>query len=182
MHFLKHKITKTILIVLIFLYSAFSYGQNHLKSNNTSASYVCLPCGRDCDKILSDTPGICASCHMRLVKKSSINFNSILPDQVSGYLKNHPNTVLLDVRTREEFEGRAEPNYGTLKNAINIPLQELESHLAGISKLKNNHIIVYCSHSHRSEVASYLLSQNGFNYILNMSGGISTFHASEMKK
>ncbi|GAC1421694.1 MAG: hypothetical protein NVS1B13_08270 [Flavisolibacter sp.] len=119
---------------------------------------------------------------MKLVKKSSIIFYDILPDQISSYLKIHPNTILLDVRTREEFEGRGEPNFGTLKNAINIPLQELDGQLASISNLKNKHIIVYCSHSHRSQIASYLLSQNGFTHILNMSGGISTIQSSEMKK
>ena len=179
---MKHTIIKTFLIVLIICYTQDLNSQNELKPNKTRGSFVCLPCGHDCDKILSDTPGTCASCHMRLVKKSSIVFNHIFPDQISDYLKYHPNTVLLDVRTREEFEGRAEPNFGTLKNAINIPLQELENQLAGISHLKNKPIIVYCSHSHRSEVASYLLSQNGFNHILNMSGGISTIKSSEMKK
>jgi rhodanese-related sulfurtransferase len=60
-----------------------------------------------------------------------------------------------------------------LKKAINIPIQELESRISEISRYKNQEIIVYCSHSHRSPQASYLLTQNGFKDIINMSGGMS---------
>jgi len=90
--------------------------------------------------------------------------------------------MLLDVRTKEEFEGQANPDFGTLKNAINIPIQILENKLGDIKKYKNREIIVYCSHSHRSPQASYLLTQNGFTHVINMSGGMSTLEKSDCKK
>jgi len=62
---------------------------------------------------------------MPLIKKTSITFKTIAPSALHNYIKTHPNVVLLDVRTKEEFEGKADPNFGTLKNAINIPVQEL---------------------------------------------------------
>jgi rhodanese-related sulfurtransferase len=61
-----------------------------------------------------------------------------------------------------------------LKNAINIPIQELENRISEISRYKNQEIIVFCSHSHRSPQASYILTQNGFKDIINMTGGMST--------
>lgn len=90
--------------------------------------------------------------------------------------------VLLDVRTKEEFEGAADPNYGSLKNAINIPIDELENRIKSIDHLKNKEIIVYCSHSHRSPRASYLLNQKGFKKVTNMSGGMSMLKDGDCKK
>jgi rhodanese-related sulfurtransferase len=144
--------------------------------------YQCLPCGNDCDRANYDKPGECEHCHMALVKGSSITFKSIEPSTICDYIKNHPAAILLDVRTKEEFEGKADPNFGTLKNAINIPVQELESRLSGISNLKNKEILVYCSHSHRSPRASYMLTQNGFTNVTNMAGGMSVVTDVECKK
>jgi rhodanese-related sulfurtransferase len=109
---------------------------------------------------------------MPLVKKSTITFKTIQPSAICSYVNKHPWVVLLDVRTKEEFAGKADPNFGTLKNAINIPIQELESRLSEIGTLKKKEIIVYCSHSHRSPQASYLLTQNGFINVMNMEGGM----------
>ena len=83
-----------------------------------------MPCGLDCDKAVFDKAGKCSKCQMELVKSSSIIFKSIKPNSICSYIKSHPKTILLDVRTKEEFEGKADPDFGTLKNAINIPIQE----------------------------------------------------------
>lgn len=141
--------------------------------------YQCLPCGYDCDKEIHDKPGICAHCQMELVPVASITFKSITPNELCAYLKAHPKTILLDVRTKEEFEGRADPNFGTLKNALNIPIQELEARLAALEKYKQKEILVFCSHSHRSPRASYLLTQHGFKKVTNMAGGMSVMPASD---
>jgi rhodanese-related sulfurtransferase/DNA-directed RNA polymerase subunit RPC12/RpoP len=166
-----------LVINFICIFTANSFEQPAKKTLAKSAEqYVCPPCGNDCDKIVYDKPGTCPHCQMQLVKKSSITFGSIEPSQVRHYIRLHPDVVLLDVRTKEEFEGKADPNYGTLKNAINIPVQELQNRLSELSYLKKKKIIVYCSHSHRSATASYLLTQNGFPNVLNMSGGMSVVH------
>ena len=135
--------------------------------------YVCLPCGQDCDKTIHAKAGTCTVCNMQLVKRSTVTFKTISPENICDYIAANPGVVLLDVRTREEFEGRANPDFGTLKNAINIPIQELEKRLTEIDSLKNKELIVYCSHSHRSPRASYLLTQNGFNHVSNLSVGMS---------
>jgi rhodanese-related sulfurtransferase len=135
--------------------------------------WVCLPCGQDCDNTIHEQAGTCTACNMQLVKRSAIIFKTISPAEICNYISAHPNVVLLDVRTREEFEGRANPDFGTLKNAINIPIQELEKRLPEIDSLKNKELIVFCSHSHRSPRASYLLTQNGFTNVTNMSVGMS---------
>jgi rhodanese-related sulfurtransferase len=131
-----------------------------------------MPCGQDCDKKVYNEPGHCPGCGMVLVTRSSISFGSIEPDDLCDYIAKNPNIVLLDVRSPREFEGKSHPDYGTLKNAINIPIQELDSRMDELDKYKDKEIIVYCSHSQRSSQASYLLVQNGFRKVTNMAKGL----------
>ena len=138
--------------------------------------YVCIPCGSDCDKETFSKPGECMHCHMPLVRKSTITFKNISPASVCDVMTKKPGTVLLDVRSPEEFNGTAQDNFGRLKGAINVPVQDLESRLDELSKYKDKDIIVYCSHSHRSPRASYILTQHGFNHVTNMEGGMSVWN------
>jgi len=52
-------------------------------------------------------------------------------------------------------------------------VQELEKDISTLAPYKDREIIVYCSHSHRSPRASYILTQNGFSNVTNMAGGMS---------
>ena len=110
---------------------------------------------------------------MPLVKKSEIRFKNIEPSELCAYIRENPQTVLLDVRTKAEFEGKVEPELGSLKHAINIPIQDLESKISQLTNYKNREIIVYCSRSHRSPQASYILNQKGFRRVINLAGGLS---------
>ena len=161
-----------ILIALIAMIS-MSFAQ--------TGEYQCMPCGNGCDKESFDKPGNCPHCNMQLVKKSTVNFKTIKPAEVCSYIAQHPDVVLLDVRTKDEFEGKTD-DFGTLKNAINIPIQDLESRVGELKEAKNKEIIVYCSYSKRSPRASYFLTQNGFKDVTNMEGGMSTMTDKSCKK
>src|SRR5687768_8159017 len=99
---------------------------NICTAQQAESQYQCLPCGQDCDNHTYTKPGSCPHCQMTLVKKSTVTFKTISPEAICKYVSAHPSVILLDVRTREEFEGRHDPNFGTLKNAINIPIQEID--------------------------------------------------------
>jgi len=43
-----------------------------------------------------------------------------------------------------------------------LPVQELEAKIELLAAYKDKEIIVYCSRSHRSPMASYIITQNGF--------------------
>jgi len=116
---------------------AGTYGKN-----DTAVQYQCTPCGYECDAAVHNAAGTCTHCQMPLVKKSTVNFRSFTPAELCQYIKDHPAVTLLDVRTREEFAGRTTPDFGTLKNALNIPVQELEGRLAELQNLKGKEIIV----------------------------------------
>lgn len=170
------------LTILFFLGSFLTVHIITYSFSGDQDQYQCLPCGQECDKIIYAASGQCTHCNMRLVKQSSITFENISPTEICTYIAKNPEVILLDVRTKEEFEGKHDPDFGTLKNAINIPVQELEHRLSEIRAYKNKEIIVFCSHSHRSPQASYLLTQNGFIHVSNMSGGMSVLRDNSCKK
>jgi rhodanese-related sulfurtransferase len=158
-------------LLLLFILSAGYFGmQGH-------EEYVCLPCGQECDSKIYSKSGTCSACGMELVKKSTIKFTTIDLGEMCKRIAANSSIVLLDVRTPGEFNGstREAPSFGHFKNAININVKELEGRINELSKYKNSEIVVYCSHSHRSPRASYLLGTQGFTNVKNMSGGVSMF-------
>ena len=137
----------------------------------TDTVFTCMPCGSFCDTIKYKQPGICPHCNMPLVAASSIVHKNMDPQELC--ILDEEKVLFLDVRTKDEFDGNAEDKFGAIKNAVNIPVQELATRMEELKQFKNRKIIVYCSHSHRSPRASYMLTQNGFKDVVNMSGGMS---------
>lgn len=92
--------------------------------------------------------------------------------QISGL--NREETILLDVRTVEEFK------IGTIEGAINIPLDELRARLTELSQ--NRTIIVFCGVGLRGYLACRILSQLGFSSTANLSGGYKTYQYATQKQ
>lgn len=174
---MKNAILFTAFAVLAFLGLSSAAVQNNFTTaiTNADTQYVCLPCGNACDNAVHNKPGTCSHCNMQLVNKATVQFKSIAPDALCSFIKDmgKANVLLLDVRTPEEFSGKAKDKFGRLAGAVNIPVQELEKRIAELSKYKQKEIVVYCSHSHRSPMASYLLMQKGFTKVSNMEYGMS---------
>jgi phage shock protein E len=69
------------------------------------------------------------------------------------------NALLVDVRTPAEFFS------GSVRGAINIPVNTIQNHL---SKFKNKtNIIVFCKSGGRSSMAKTILEQNGIKNVTN---------------
>lgn len=68
-------------------------------------------------------------------------------------------TFYVDVRTTAEFA------QGSVKGAINIPIDQIENQLAKFKGKKN--IVVFCRSGNRSSQAKVILEQNGFTNIKN---------------
>jgi len=81
----------------------------------------------------------------------------------------YPNLVVLDVRTREEFDT------GHIRKALLIPYTELEQRIMELAEHKNHEIIVYCFKGSRSEIACGILDSHGFTKVYNMLGGIDAW-------
>lgn len=161
-----------LLITSVLIISLYSFSNKNIESS-IAIKYTCLPCGSGCDSMAYDKPGTCSHCNMKLVDRSTIVHKNIQPGNMCSL--DVKNVVFLDVRSTAEFNGTAEDKFGAIKNAINIPVQDLEKRMNELEKYKDKEIIVYCSHSHRSPRASYMLTQNGFKKVTNMLGGMSVW-------
>ena len=74
------------------------------------------------------------------------------------------NATFLDVRTTPEY------NEGHIRNAINIPLHQVQDRISEIKTMPTP-IIIYCRSGNRSELAFTLLKQKGIHNVIN-GGGI----------
>ena len=72
-------------------------------------------------------------------------------------------SVLVDTRTKAEFEG------GTIPGAVNFPLDSLREEMEKLPK--NREIDVFCQIGLRGYLASRILLQSGFSRVRNLSGG-----------
>lgn len=78
------------------------------------------------------------------------------------------NTIILDVRTKEEYE------ISHIKNAINIPLDKIDDTVIEQLKDKKQTILVYCQSGNRSKQASQKLVDLGYTKVYNF-GGINNW-------
>lgn len=162
--------TTSAIVIFLFIISFAACNTAHSKETGTPVAYTCLPCGSGCDTITSGKGGNCTQCNMQLVDRKTIVHKNIQPEQMCAL--DEKDVLFLDVRTPAEFNGTAEEKFGAVKNAVNIPVQELETRMSELKKYAGKHIVVYCSHSRRSPRASYLLTQSGFKQVTNMLGGM----------
>ena len=76
-------------------------------------------------------------------------------------------TSLIDVRTKDEY------SLGTIRNAINIPVDELRERIHEIPTDKP--VIVFCAIGLRGYIALKILTGNHFKNVRNLSGGYKTY-------
>ena len=87
--------------------------------------------------------------------------NTISIKEMQSILLNDKNTTIIDVR--EPFEFRV----GHIKNAVNIPLQQISNYHGN----KNKTIYLVCQSGRRSEMAANILNKLGYHAI-SMEGGL----------
>lgn len=115
----------------------------------------------------------------------NVQFTTVYWDQLCQSLKQHPGYLLLDVRSRGEFNDTSTSkslNIGRLNGATNIDINEIKSRLSEIEAYKNKPVFVYCSHSQRSRRVSKMLSDSGFTQVFNINGGLSNLQLDERKE
>jgi len=80
-------------------------------------------------------------------------------------LKEDSNTIILDVRTSEEYKK------GHIENAEHIDVLEPDF-LTKVRRLNpNNAYLIYCRSGSRSQRAANLMAQAGFEHLFNLKGG-----------
>ena len=86
-------------------------------------------------------------------------------DQANEWLREHPETQVLDVRSKGEFEG------GALPKAVNISIgdEAFDSKVVALDKAKP--VLVYCAGGFRSRKAVVKLKELGFKNIQHIHRG-----------
>ena len=99
--------------------------------------------------------------------KKQTQMNELAPDVWSKLQEQTLESVILDVRTEEEFES------GYIKGALNMDIRGVADFLASIESLdKSKSYFVYCRSGARSGQACQLMSQMGFSALYNLDGGV----------
>ena len=86
-------------------------------------------------------------------------------DELMMDIPHDPNLLVVDVRRETEFAD------GHLKNAVNLPLNEMTDVLQLAQFEDNQNLYVHCAGGYRSVIASSLLKRQGIHNIRNVAGG-----------
>jgi phage shock protein E len=75
-----------------------------------------------------------------------------------------PDTLLIDVRTVEEYDA------GALPNAERIGHEQIASQISALAPDKDTPIVLYCRSGRRSEIAEQSLRAMGYTHLINAGG------------
>jgi hydroxyacylglutathione hydrolase len=87
------------------------------------------------------------------------------PDELMMDIPHDKNLVVLDVRRLTEFGD------GHLKNAVNLPLNDMNDPATMSDIEDEQNLYVHCAGGYRSVIASSLLKKQGFHNLRNVLGG-----------
>jgi rhodanese-related sulfurtransferase len=92
------------------------------------------------------------------------SFANITSEEAKKRLDSEEGIVLLDVRTKEEYDA------GHLKDSVLIPVDVLENEAENSLKDKSAAIFVYCRSGKRSATAANILVELGYTNVYNLGG------------
>ncbi|MDP4215379.1 MAG: rhodanese-like domain-containing protein [Bacteroidota bacterium] len=104
------------------------------------------------------------------------NYKAIYFKEACDLIAQHPDIVLLDVRSPGEYADTSQfigARIGRLKGSINVSIDSVKQHYKDLLAYKDRTILVYCSHSFRSRRVSKMLADSGFTKIYSLNGGMT---------
>ena len=122
---------------------------------------------------------ICLALFILILSSSCIfskgeGYKRISMDEAKTLMEKEDGYILLDVRTKGEYES------GYIPGAINIPLSDIDEKIISFLPDKSQMILVYCRSGNRSREASDKLSKLGYTNILEI-GGINAWKGEIVK-
>ena len=96
--------------------------------------------------------------------KEEITVNKITPDQAMEDFNNKTRYIIVDVRTKQEFDEAHIPG------AINIPNEEISDTKPELLPDLNQDIYIYCRSGNRSNQAAIKLIRMGYTNIYDFGG------------
>ena len=164
-----------LLLITICALSAVARSQETDARDGLVAPKVEYICRMYCTDDVSLTPARCRVCGMEMEDKWIVehpkDYTIVTPQAALERIRTDKNIVLLDVRSREEYNDEL----GHLENSILIPIDELQDRAGELAHFKDKTIIAYCSHGIRSARAAKLLTKEGFT-VLSLMGGLTKWN------
>ena len=122
---------------------------------------------------------ICLALFILILSSSCIfskgeGYKRISMDEAKTLMEKEEGYILLDVRTKVEYES------GYIPGAINIPLSDIDEKIISFLPDKSQMILVYCRSGNRSREASDKLSKLGYSNVLEI-GGINAWKGEIVK-
>ena len=122
---------------------------------------------------------ICLALFILILSSSCIfskgeGYKRISMDEAKTLMEKEEGYILLDVRTKGEYE------IGYIPGAINIPLSDIDEKIISFLPDKSQMILVYCRSGNRSREASDKLSKLGYSNVLEI-GGINAWKGEIVK-
>lgn len=102
---------------------------------------------------------------IEVVELRQANYRELTAEEAWEMTLSNP-PLLLDVRTKAEF------SRGYIKDAVLIPLQEIQARAGELEQYQNQPILIYCATGNRSTTASKILLDEGFKNVMNLRMGI----------
>ncbi len=99
-------------------------------------------------------------------EEENINYGVLDVAQLKKKIEEKEDFVLVDVRETHEYE------IAKIPGSILIPLGEVSTRFSELEQYKNKEIVVHCHHGGRSMRAVQFLSEQGFEHLKNLEGGI----------
>jgi phage shock protein E len=112
--------------------------------------------------------GLLSGCSNVTTEINKASFTNIKPEEAKKRLDSEKWIVLLDVRTKEEYDT------GHIKGSILIPLDNVKEEAEKKLKDKDVPIFVYCRSGNRSTSAASILANLGYKNVYNL-GGINNW-------
>jgi len=91
---------------------------------------------------------------------------SVTPAEAT-LLVNKENAVLLDIRTKKDWDT------GHITNAVHIPFADLQRRTGELEKHKSKPIVVVCNMGQTAGSASKMLKAAGFENVMRLRGGMT---------
>lgn len=95
----------------------------------------------------------------------------ITSQQLSEYLSNDENFILLDIRTEDEYQA------GHIQGAQWFPRGKLEYYVQELIKDPESRVVLYCRTGGRSALATLTMQDMGYTNVVDLNGGFKEWVA-----
>ena len=99
----------------------------------------------------------------------TVTYVNVTGKEFENLISEKPDALILDVRDAKDYDK------SHIENAINIPIDDIESRMNELEDYKDKDILIYCSIGRRSAQVGELLKNNGYTKVYNSVDGVKEY-------